>query len=373
MPIFSAECRHCGSLEHASDNCPHGVFSKPECRHCGSKEHASDDCPHGFFSKPECRNCGSIEHASDNCPHGIFSTRRSPRQETEYSTSSSSDNGCAVIIGWLIGIAIIVAIIIWLAVNVVFPVVLLNSALAFTILALCFKERKTLFAALALVGGCYLLADVFAGWLSVIFVTNVVGNPIWITCFAYLNAAAVGLSSWFLVQPLWADSIQLKDTDKRKSVILMVASILLVAIATVAIPLIYHFIPTSFTAPSIQTGASTTKPSTAGTSNSSTSNVSPNPPATFQRNYEGTIGNQNFSIYIVRDGSNLSGQASTSRKTDTLSGTIDANGQFAMNGFENGKRFTGIYKGNIYDNGTIDGSWTKPDGTKETSFSVSQK
>ena len=349
MPIFSAECRHCGSLEHASDNCPHGVFSKPECS-----------------------RCGSIEHASSDCPHSVFDSRRSPRQETEHYTSSSSDNGCAVIIGWLIGIAIVVAIIIWLAVNVVLPVVLLNSALAFTILALCFKERKTLFAALALVGGSYLLADVFGGWFSAVFVNNVVGNPIWITCFAYLNAAAVGLSAWFLVQPIWINSIQIKDSDKGKSMILMGSSIALVAVATVAIPLIYHFIPTSFTVPANQTGASTTKPST-GTSSTSTSNVNPNLPTTFQRNYEGMINDQTFSISLVRNGSNLTGQASTSRKTDTLSGTIDATGQFAMNGFENGKHFTGIYRGSIYGNGTIDGSWTKPDGTRGTSFSVSQK
>ncbi len=76
---FATECRHCGSKDHASDDCPHdkgflGLGAETKCRHCGSKRHASDDCPHdkgfvGLGAETECRHCGSKSHASDDCPH----------------------------------------------------------------------------------------------------------------------------------------------------------------------------------------------------------------------------------------------------------------------------------------------------------------
>jgi hypothetical protein len=170
------------------------------------------------------------------------------QDNTTSDFSSSGDSGCgeiiAKIVGFIIGIILLVVVAIWLALNIVLPVVLLNSALASTILALCFKERKTLFASFALVGGCYMLIDIFSGWFSAIFVNNVVGNPVWITCFVYINAAATGLSSWFLVQPIWSSAIQIEATDKRKSILLKGLSILLVVIATLTIPIVYHFAST---------------------------------------------------------------------------------------------------------------------------------
>jgi len=69
---FATECTYCGSKEHASSDCPHGILST-ECTYCGSKNHASADCPHGMFST-KCTYCGSTDHVSDNCPHGMFST-----------------------------------------------------------------------------------------------------------------------------------------------------------------------------------------------------------------------------------------------------------------------------------------------------------
>lgn len=68
---FSTECAHCGSKEHATDDCPHGLFSD-KCTHCGSKNHATDACPHGLFSD-KCIHCGSRDHSTDECPHGMFS------------------------------------------------------------------------------------------------------------------------------------------------------------------------------------------------------------------------------------------------------------------------------------------------------------
>lgn len=206
----------------------------------------------GFLSA-ECGKCGSTEHATSDCPHGFFSSKRSSsdqkktsiRRETTSSDSSSSDGSG---LAWLVGGVIVVIVVIWLAVNVVLPVTLLNSALALTILALFdFRQRKTLFAALALVGGCYMLLDIVNGWFSVNFVNNVVKDPNWIRGFAYINAAAIGLSTWFLVQPIWAKARLIETSDKRKSIILTGASILLVAIATTSVPIVYHSVQNPFT------------------------------------------------------------------------------------------------------------------------------
>ena len=99
--IFSTKCRHCGSSEHASDDCPHGTFSS-KCRHCGSVNHASDDCPHGTFSS-KCRHCGSVDHASDSCPQGLFATPRSkkldsPRHNEISTAGANNDGGCGELI-----------------------------------------------------------------------------------------------------------------------------------------------------------------------------------------------------------------------------------------------------------------------------------
>lgn len=70
---FESECRNCGSVDHATDDCPHGFFAL-ECHNCGSKNHSTGDCPHGIFAE-RCRNCGSNEHATDDCPHGLFAEK----------------------------------------------------------------------------------------------------------------------------------------------------------------------------------------------------------------------------------------------------------------------------------------------------------
>jgi hypothetical protein len=280
----------------------------------------------------------------------------------------------------MVAIGVIVAVI-WLAVFIVLPVVLLNSALGLTILGVIYKNRRTLFAALSFIGGGYLLIDILQGWLSALFVQNVVGNPVWITAVVYVNAAAIAVSTWFLVQPIWANSQQVKETDRNRSIMLMGGSIALVAAAMAAIPLIYHLVPNrlgmnsgnsvSAGTPGERSGTSTTGLSR-GPNGQPSSNFDRSLTTAFDRNYDGTIGNQSFSLSLVRDGDRLTGQASTTRSTDTLSGTINAGGQFELKGLENGERYTGIYKGAIFGNGTIQGAWTKPDGSRETTFSVSQ-
>ncbi len=95
----------------------------------------------------------------------------------------------------------------------------------------------------------------------------------------------------------------------------------------------------------------------------------------FSTDYTGTIGKNNLSISmsLTRNGNNLNGTASTG-KTDTLFGTIDNNGNFTLTGYENGGNIkSGIYKGKIYNDGSISGTWTNPQGGQSSSFSLSEE
>jgi hypothetical protein len=73
MSLFLSECGNCGSKEHATGDCPHGLLSS-ECAHCGSKNHATHNCPHGLLSS-KCASCGSTDHSTDQCPHGLLSSK----------------------------------------------------------------------------------------------------------------------------------------------------------------------------------------------------------------------------------------------------------------------------------------------------------
>ena len=96
-------------------------------------------------------------------------------------------------------------------------------------------------------------------------------------------------------------------------------------------------------------------------------------PSSFNREYKGTIGGKTFSMSLVRNESELKGSASTNRNSDTLSGTIDSDGEFNLDGYEDGQNYTGIYSGRIYNDGTISGKWAKPNGTRAVAFTVTQQ
>ena len=246
---FSTKCKVCGSKNHATKDCPHGAFST-ECKVCGSKEHATKDCPHGAFST-QCKVCGSKNHATEDCPNGII-TRKIPKKTSPVSYSSSSeDSGLTSLIAWLIGVAIVVFIVVWLAVNIVLPVILLNSALILTILVTFFRQRKKLFAALGLVGGGYMIIDIINGWFSANFVDNVVKNPEWISAFVYINAIAMGFCVWILIQPIWTNAKLIRDSNKSKSIVAFTSSILLITIISFSTPILYHSIGNAFISKSL--------------------------------------------------------------------------------------------------------------------------
>jgi len=108
--------------------------------------------------------------------------------------------------------------------------------------------------------------------------------------------------------------------------------------------------------------------------------MNPNPPLpdSFRHDYEGTIGRDfRFSVTLARSGRVLSGRASTSGRTgsswDRLEGTIDADGNFKLVGYERGEeRVTGDYEGRIRDR-TVSGSYTSRLNNKTARFHLSQQ
>ena len=247
--------------------------------------------------------------------------------ETSSSDSSSNEGGCVKIIGWLIGIGILVFVVVWLAVNVVLPITLLNSALALTVLALVFKKYKALFASLALVGGGYLLIDVTNGWLSDIFVEKVVKNTDWISAFVYLNAAAIGLSTWILIQPIWLKTKQMELANKWKRLLIRGAIILLTIIATVVAPVFYHSVQNPFTQKVIHNQTSP-HPQTKN-QNNETENGDSRIQSTMIENqiivdtYIGTIGIKDFKLCIEKvDSVNVEGYNVTGKNKRPVKGRI---------------------------------------------------
>lgn len=197
----------------------------------------------GFFG-PYTEHTGHGHMGYEDGPEHSYDEPYETSGGGYYSGSSSSGEGWWVVplIGLMIGIGIIVAIVMF-AVFIVIPLAFLNSALIFAILAVWRKNKRILFASLALVGGVYMLFDVGSGWLSWLFVENVVKDRIWLTGIAYLNAAAVGVSTWLLVQPIWTEAITVKTTDQQKGILMMASTIVLIAVPVVGLPVIYHLLP----------------------------------------------------------------------------------------------------------------------------------
>ena len=166
--------------------------------------------------------------------------QRRRASEASSNNESSTEGGCAKIIAWIVGIGLAAYLVIWLAINIVLPVTLLNSALILTILSFVFKKHKTLFASLSLVGGAYMILDATSGWLSSIFVEEIVKDQVWITMFIFINAIAIGVSVWSLIKPIWMKTEQMDTSEKRKKIIFKVVIVLLIAASVAISPLIYY-------------------------------------------------------------------------------------------------------------------------------------
>jgi len=180
-------------------------------------------------------------------PKGLSGPSDNPGNGNTPSSSSSDEDAAVNIIGWLIAVGLIVFVVIWLAVNIVLPIALLNSALALTILGLLDSRRKRFFASLAIVGGIYMFLDIINGWFSANFVNNVVKDTTWISAFVYINSGAIGLSTYFLVSPNSINEKGLSNSYKQKNTDLNGISIFIVLIATLTIPILYNTIHNQFT------------------------------------------------------------------------------------------------------------------------------
>ena len=78
-------------------------------------------------------------------------------------------------------------------------------------------------------------------------------------------------------------------------------------------------------------------------------------------------------MQLERKGPNLVGEAITSKR-DTLSGRIGNDGSFRLNGYENGTFLTGIYTGQVTENGTVTGYWASSKGQgKRVRFSLREQ
>jgi hypothetical protein len=99
-------------------------------------------------------------------------------------------------------------------------------------------------------------------------------------------------------------------------------------------------------------------------------------PDSFDRYYDGNVdnGKRSFSLvlHIKRDKSIITGSAQTN-SYDELTGSITPDGSFQANGTPPGKPATGIWRGKINSDGTINGSWTDLSGTKEAPYSVTER
>src|SRR6266851_5034235 len=100
--------------------------------------------------------------------------------------------------------------------------------------------------------------------------------------------------------------------------------------------------------------------------------------------FHGTIaGNLRIEMTLLRDGERLTGTYFYPKvgKNIALSGTIDKDGNVSISESDDSGKQTGVFKGKwkpaAYSPdpnlNAIDGKWSRPDGSKETAFLVSQQ
>jgi uncharacterized membrane protein YhaH (DUF805 family) len=95
----------------------------------------------------------------------------------------------------------------------------------------------------------------------------------------------------------------------------------------------------------------------------------------FRKNYIGTI-NYNYEVvlFLERKNEALFGKISPkdNSRQITVNGVIDESGTFYLKEFDNNGNQTGIYKGVVNSDGTINGNWMKPDESGERPISFKE-
>jgi len=102
-------------------------------------------------------------------------------------------------------------------------------------------------------------------------------------------------------------------------------------------------------------------------------------PAGEKVNFRGSIANLSIEMNLVREGERLTGTYFYPRigKNIDLKGDIDKDGNVALRESDETGKETGVFKGKWKSNAIgladIEGKWSRPDGSKETGFFVSQQ
>jgi len=95
--------------------------------------------------------------------------------------------------------------------------------------------------------------------------------------------------------------------------------------------------------------------------------------------FRGWIANLSIEMTLVRDATNLSGTYFYPRvgKSISLKGSIDTGGKLELRETDETGKDTGVFKGQWKSNevglAAIEGKWSRPDGSKETDFELTQQ
>jgi len=95
--------------------------------------------------------------------------------------------------------------------------------------------------------------------------------------------------------------------------------------------------------------------------------------------FRGAIANLSIEMSLLRDGERLTGTYFYPRigKNIALQGSVDSGGNVDLRESDETGKETGVFKGKWKSNDTgfaeIEGKWSRPDGSKETDFSVTQQ
>ena len=177
-------CRHCKGTGELHPINVGALFGNPDvCPHC-----------HGTG---QCQTCGGTGYIYENRESGS-----SNESSSGGGSSGGDETGCGSVLVFL-GLAVAAIVIaIWLAVNVVLPVLALNSVTILVILGVLYpKWRKIAFAG-AVVGSGYVIFDILNCWLACLFVNRVVQTWIVIDIFKIVDSISLGYVAWVVTEPL---------------------------------------------------------------------------------------------------------------------------------------------------------------------------
>jgi hypothetical protein len=94
-----------------------------------------------------------------------------------------------------------------------------------------------------------------------------------------------------------------------------------------------------------------------------------------ERTYEGVVGDNSVTMRLTRNGDYLTGQVVPHGRYAeiTVQGYVSRDGTFALDEKSDIGVVTGVYRGRLNANGTMTGTWSKPDGDKTRSIYLTRR